>query len=145
MNIKTNAPTREILPVITISSLDLERIENLLESAEYKNMPGIEALQEELHRANVIDPADVPVDLVTMNSRVLFSDEATGEKHALTLVYPSPNLAPGDVSILAPVGSALLGLTVGQSIEWEASGRRKLRLRVLEVVSQPEASGQFHR
>ncbi len=133
------------LPPITVSSLDLERIEELLDSAAYKKLPGIDALRTELNRANVVDPQDVPPGLVTMNSTVLFRDESTNAEYDLTLVYPSPENPPNAVSILAPVGSALLGLSVGQSISWQVPGGRELRLCILEVIDQPEASGQYHR
>ena len=132
-------------PPITVSSLDLERIEALLESGPYRNLPGIEALQTELDRANVVDPEEVPPGLVTMNSTVVFVDEASSARHQLTLVYPGPDNPPDAVSVLAPVGSALLGLSVGQSISWQVPGGREVRLRVLEVLDQPEASGQYHR
>jgi len=73
-------------------------------------------------------------------------DELTGEHHRLTLVYPhEANVETGRVSVLAPVGSALLGLSVGQTIDWQASGNRSLRLRVTAIDYQPEASGDLHR
>jgi regulator of nucleoside diphosphate kinase len=135
----------KIQPPITVSSLDLQRIEALLESDSYKNLPGIAALEAELHRANIVEPNEVPPGLITMNSKVRFIDEATDGEYGLTLVYPNSNNPPGAVSILAPVGSALLGLSVGQSIAWQVPGGRELRLRVLEVIYQPEASGEYHR
>ena len=76
---------------------------------------------------------------------VSWTYDATGNRHELTLVYPDGAGAPGTVSILAPTGSALLGLSVGQSIAWQVPGGRKLQLRVLEVVRQPEAEGEYHR
>ena len=66
-------------PPITISSLDYERIETLLESDAAQNMPGIEALEAELLRANVVEPNEVPPGLVTMNSTVKFEDLGTGQ------------------------------------------------------------------
>lgn len=132
-------------PPIIVSSLDLERLERLLESGPYRQLPGIGALREELGRATVVEPTEVPPGVVTMNSTVRFIDDSTGTKFELTLVYPEAGGAPDKVSILAPVGSALLGLSVGQSISWQVPGGRRLELRVLEVVSQPEAMGQFHR
>ena len=132
-------------PPITISSLDYERIETLLESDAAQNMPGIEALEAELLRANVVEPNEVPPDLVTMNSTVKFEDLGTGQHRSLTLVYPHNATAADSISVLAPVGSALLGLSVGDTIAWQVPGGRKLELRILEVVSQPEAQGEFHR
>lgn len=133
------------LPPITISSLDLERIEELLASTAVKKLPGLEALQEELNRARVIDPEEVPPDLVTMNSTVVVLDEDSDMQSELTLVYPNSPRPANPVSVLAPVGSALLGLSVGQSISWPAPGGRALRLRVLGIKNQPEASGLYYR
>lgn len=132
-------------PAITVSSLDLQRIERVLRAQSVRHLPGVDALQAELDRANVVEPVDMPPGIVTMNSTVRFCDDATGNRHELTLVYPDGAGAPGTVSILAPTGSALLGLSVGQSIAWQVPGGRKLQLRVLEVVRQPEAEGEYHR
>ncbi|MGH8281785.1 MAG: GreA/GreB family elongation factor, partial [Gammaproteobacteria bacterium] len=76
----------------------------------------------------------------TMNSTARFKDESNGAVHELTLVYPQDaGASPGRVSVLAPAGSALLGLSTSQTIEWQVPGGRKLRLKVLEVLHQPEA------
>jgi regulator of nucleoside diphosphate kinase len=132
-------------PGIIISSLDLERVERLLQSDAYRKLPGIDALQSELDRATIVAPEEVPPDVITMNSSVKFIDDASGTEFRLSLVYPGQPAVADAVSVLAPVGSALLGLSVGQSISWQAPGGRELRLRVLEVTYQPEASGEFHR
>jgi regulator of nucleoside diphosphate kinase len=132
-------------PPIIVSSLDLERLDRLLDSGPYKNVPGIDALRNELDRATVVEPTAVPPGVVTMNSTVRFVDDATGSKFELTLVYPEAAGSSDKVSVLAPVGNGLLGLSVGQSIFWQVPGGRKLQLRVLEVVAQPEALGQYHR
>jgi regulator of nucleoside diphosphate kinase len=132
-------------PPITVSSLDLERIEELLGSDAYRKLPGLDTLQGELDRARVVDPEEVPPNLVTMNSTVVVLDEDSNTQSELTLVYPNSAQALNPVSVLAPVGSALLGLSVGQSISWPAPNGRELRLRVLDIKNQPEASGQYHR
>jgi regulator of nucleoside diphosphate kinase len=129
-------------PAIILSRLDLERIEALLERDD---APQAEALRAELDRAEVREPRDMPADVITMNSTARFVDEASGDEHEMTLVYPRDAGAPGTVSVLAPVGSALLGLRVGQSIDWSGPGGRPLRLRVLAVAWQPEAAREFHR
>ena len=87
----------------------------------------------------------MPPHIVTMNSTVSFEDESNGEKLTLTLVYPAAAGAPGTVSILAPVGSALLGLSRDQQIDWPTPDGRHRRLRVLEIGYQPEAAGHYHR
>lgn len=132
-------------PGIIISSFDLERLERLLESGAYRNLPGMDALQKELDRATIVAPEEMPPEVITMNSSVKFVDDATATEYTLVLVYPGQTDVPGAVSVLAPVGSALLGLSVGQSISWQGPGGRALRLRVLEVTYQPEASGEFNR
>jgi regulator of nucleoside diphosphate kinase len=135
----------EAQPPLTVSSLDVVRLERLLESEAYRKLPGMDALRSELERATVVEPAEVPPGVVTMNSTVRFVDDDTRSTFELTLVYPENSGASDKVSILAPVGSALLGLSVGQSIAWQVPGGRRLQLRVLEVVHQPEAAGQLLR
>ena len=98
-----------------------------------------ERLQSELDRAIVVSSEAVPGDVVTMGSQVRYVDEATGLRRLVQVVYPAEaNASAGKVSVLAPVGAALLGLSTGQTIEWDfPDGRR--RLRVEEIVLQPEA------
>lgn len=132
-------------PPIVLSSLDLERLERLLDSTSYKQVPGMDALRRELDRATVVHPSEMPPNVVTMNSTVRFVDEATGSNYELSLVYPNSAGSPETVSIMAPIGSALLGLSVNQSISWQVPGGRELRLRILEIVQQPEASMKYHR
>lgn len=133
-------------PNIIMSSLDVERLEKLIESLPDNAFPGKQALEAELSRADVVDPADVPPTVVTMNSRVRFSVVSTGEIFNLTLVYPKDVDASGEkISILAPVGSALLGLAQGDEIEWPKPGGGVLRVRIDEVLYQPERAGELHR
>ena len=132
-------------PPLVLSSRDIKRLERLLDSEAYKNLPGIDALQNEIDRASVVAPADVPPGVVTMNSTVRFCDDSTDSCYELTLVYPDAVRSPETVSVLAPVGSALLGLSVGQSIAWQVPGSRTLSLRILEVTYQRGATGELHR
>ncbi len=128
-------------PQIMITSADLDRLERLLDSVSPLHVPGLDALRRELDRAEVVEPREIPPDVITMNSTARFVDEVSGNEFELTLVYPDDtHLTHGTVSVLAPVGSALLGLSVGQSIEWPLPGRRTMTLRVLEVTYQPEAT-----
>lgn len=133
------------MPPIVMSSLDQARLDRLLESEAYRQLPGIDALMAEMDRATVVRPQEVPPDVVTMNSTIRFRDDSNGHEFELTLVYPADAGQPDTISILAPVGSALLGLSVGQSIAWQVPGGRELDLRVLAVVNQPEAQGEYHR
>ena len=100
-------------------------------------------LQQELERAIVVSSEAVPRDVVTMNSRVLYIDETTGERRLVQIVYPTEaDASEGKISVLAPVGSALLGLSVGQAIEWDFPDGTRRRLRVEDVSYQPESSGR---
>jgi regulator of nucleoside diphosphate kinase len=100
-------------------------------------------LQQELERAIVVSSEAVPRDVVTMNSRVLYVDETTGERRLVQIVYPEEaDAGAGKVSVLAPVGAALLGLSVGQAIEWDFPDGSTRRLRVEDVSYQPESAGR---
>lgn len=132
-------------PPIVLSRLDLDRIEALLERMPPTQATQYDALRAELDRADVVEPSAIPADVVTMNSVVTFKDEDSSDELTISLVYPAGAGAPGTVSILAPVGSALLGLRVGQQIEWPTPDGRKRTLQVLEIEYQPEASGDLHR
>ncbi|WP_407354233.1 nucleoside diphosphate kinase regulator [Luteimonas sp. R10] len=128
-------------PPIIVSEPDAERLESLLESDEWRAQPAARALQSELLRAEVRPRENMPADVVGMHSLVECEDERSGGRHRLTLVYPNEaDVASGRVSVLAPVGSALLGLSVGQHIDWNTADGHRLRLRVL-AVQPPGAPG----
>ena len=94
----------------------------------------------------VVDPDDVPRDLVTMNSTVIFFVESTQNEFELTLVYPKDVDPSGKtISVLAPVGSALLGLSQDDEIEWPKPGGGLLKVKIKEVVYQPERAGDLQR
>ena len=132
------------LPPLLLSRLDVERIEALLEQPAHHGLDTA-ALQAELNRAHVVEPAQMPADVITMNSTARFRDETSGDERELTLVYPrDADGSPDKVSILAPVGSALLGMRIGDEIEWPAPGGTLL-LKVLSIRYQPEAAGELHR
>jgi len=130
-------------PAITITRPDLQRLENLLDSLDSFG-PAAEALEEELSRAQIVEPEAVPAGLVTMNSRVHCREETSGKDYHLTLVYPHEAGRDGTVSVLAPMGSALLGLSTGQHIDWPGPGGKTLALTLLEVEYQPAAGGVSH-
>ncbi|MEZ5538861.1 MAG: nucleoside diphosphate kinase regulator [Pseudomonadales bacterium] len=132
-------------PTITISSLDAERLEHLLETLP-ANHAGGTALETELARANIVEPQKMPPNVVTMNSTVKFLMAATNEEFELTLVYPKDADTSGKtVSILAPVGSALLGLSQGDEIEWPKPGGGMTTVKVEEITYQPERAGEHYR
>ncbi|ATI02055.1 MULTISPECIES: nucleoside diphosphate kinase regulator [Cycloclasticus] len=131
-------------PEITISSLDSERLYDLIDSLPKGSVAGINELEEELERAITVEPKEVPANIVTMNSTVKFFIESTKKEFELTLVYPK-NMDPSGktISILAPVGSALLGLSIGDEIEWPKPGGGNLKVKITEITFQPERSGEY--
>jgi regulator of nucleoside diphosphate kinase len=134
----------QTLPSIIISANDAQRLQNLLDSAAGEASVVAAALEAELERAEIREPASMPPDVVTMNSRVLCIEEGSGAEHVIRLVYPADaDVSAGDVSVLAPVGAALLGLSAGQSIEWPVPGGRTTRIRVSRLLFQPESAGIF--
>ncbi len=131
-------------PELILTSLDYERLTELLSTVPEKYAAAAEQLDAELCRARVVAPEEVPPNVVTMNSRVRFEEVATGVQRELRLCYPDDASKSEDaVSVLAPIGSALLGLRVGQTIEWPLPGDRHKLVRILEVTYQPEASGKL--
>jgi regulator of nucleoside diphosphate kinase len=128
------------LPRIVLSRFDQERLERLLHKVGSR--PDLDALREEIERAEIVEPEAIPRDVVTMNSVVRFVDEDSGRESEVTLVFPGhADLETNRISVLAPVGSALLGLSVGDSIDWPVPNARSRRLRVVAVTYQPEAAG----
>jgi regulator of nucleoside diphosphate kinase len=123
---------------LIMTSRDFDRLEVLLESLSPQQFPGKNALQAELSRAQIVDPGDVPHDVVTMNSLVRFRLEESGEEFRLRLVYPKDGEGEDRISILAPVGSALLGLSVGDELQWPMPHGRVSTVKVVEVMHQPE-------
>ena len=131
---------------ITISSLDADRLYKLIESLPANSFAGKDELEAELDRANIVAPSDIPPTLVTMNSTVNFVVESSQEEFALTLVYPKDIDSSGKkISIFAPVGSALLGLSQEDEIEWPKPGGGLIKVKVKEVTYQPEKAGELYR
>ena len=130
-------------PAITLSSRDLERLEAFLDSLPPNSFPEADMLRAELERAMVLEPEKMPSNVVTMNSKVRFFVEPSGKEYELTLVYPKDiDGRTWQISILAPVGSALLGLSIGQEIEWPTMAGKMIRVRVVDILYQPERSGE---
>ena len=133
-------------PQLILSSLDLDRIEALLAAIPSSAFAGKAELQAELDRADVLPPEQMPPNVVTMNSTVQFSIVETGKELRLTLVYPRDLDGSADkVSIFAPVGSALLGLWVGDELAWPGPGGKAMTVRVTDILFQPERAGELHR
>ena len=128
---------------IFITEEDMERLQYLLDPAGRllsRDQEHLETLEEELDRAKVVSPSQIPKDVVTMNSKVRVRNMDTGNDATYTLVFPrDADIAQGKISVLAPIGTAILGYRVGDVIEWRVPGGRR-RLRVEEVLYQPEAA-----
>ncbi len=133
-------------PKIVVTSLDLERLEALLDAFADSDNPLHHNLMQELGRAEIVEPDQIPPGVVTMRSTVRFVVESTGEEFCKTLVYPREADGSEDrISVLAPIGSALLGLSEGERIEWTVPGRGVVPVRIVEVIYQPERAGELHR
>ncbi|MCS2150578.1 nucleoside diphosphate kinase regulator [Scandinavium manionii] len=133
-------------PAIIINEFDAERIDRLLERPEWATSPVAAALNDELDRAQMCSPQEMPHNVVSMNSQIRFRDLSTQEERVRTLVFPA-NMTDSatQLSVLAPVGAALLGLRVGDSIHWSLPNGTETHLEVLELLYQPEAAGEFNR
>jgi len=132
---------------IQITEFDLDRLKKLLEDAthtEYRGSDSLTRLQAELDRAQVVLPHAVSQAVVTMNSTVVLFDLDTGEDETYTLVFPeNADISSGKISILAPVGTGMLGYEVGDTFEWDVPGGVR-RLKVKQILYQPEAAGDYH-
>lgn len=127
---------------IYVTERDMSRLERLLSVTQ--KTKNVTDLEEELGRAVTVPSEKIPANVVTMNSKVRFRDEVTSEESEVTLVYPQDaNANEGKVSVLAPVGSALLGLSVGEAIEWEMPTGKIRKFKIVSVLYQPEAAGHF--
>lgn len=131
---------------IVITEFDRQRLARLLEALRARpgaDFPNLEALEIELERADVVKPQEIPPDVVTMNSTAQLVDLDTREVLSLTVVFPgAAEVSSGRISVLAPMGLALLGCREGEEVEWPTPSRTR-RLWIERVVYQPEASGRF--
>ena len=130
-------------PDIILSSLDVDRIYKLIESLP-RNSLSTEELEEELERATIVAPEKLPPNVVTMNSKVKFVIEATKKEFELVLSYPKDmDDSANKVSIFAPIGSALLGLSIGDSIKWPKPDGLLIDVTITDVTYQPEREGEY--
>ena len=124
------------LPPIAITRGDVDRLTRLADNATGQFAQAGDFLAREIDRAQIIDERERRSGLVTMGSRVAFRDDVTGQVRTVTLVYPGEaDLAQGKISVLTPVGAALIGLSVSQSIEWQTTDGEARLLTVLAVDS----------
>ena len=128
---------------IYITANDAEKLRDLISNAQrgdYRNSPYLQMLSKELARAIIIQEDSVPPDVITMSSQVSLVDIDTGEEMLYTLVFPEEaDAIQGKISVLAPIGTAMLGYRVGDEFEWDTPGGKR-KIRVENVIFQPEAS-----
>ena len=131
---------------IFITQTDLEKLQKLINVAKEftkGDKEYLSNLEYELSRGNLVAPHEVPDDVITMNSTVLLRDLDSDEEMTYTLVYPEDaDLLQDKISVLAPVGTAILGYRAGDIVDWEVPSGI-VRLQVERIVYQPEAAGIF--
>ena len=132
---------------IYVTDFDMERLRKLLEGTKkwsQRDREYLEKLEEELDRAIVVSSKDVPGDVVTMNAQVRVRDLDSGVEKVFRLVFPADaDYEQGKVSILAPIGTALIGYRAGDTVEWKVPAGVR-RLKITAVLYQPEAAGDYH-
>ena len=133
-------------PSISITRFDKTRLMRLLRSldAAQEIREELDDLEQELERGTEVESTEVAPDVVTMNSTVRVTDVDANTTHLYTIVFPSDaDFEKGRISILSPLGTALLGYRAGDVVTWEMP-RGTRRLRIEELVYQPEAAGDLH-
>lgn len=132
-------------PNLIVTTHDARRLEALLLTPTGQSSPMASLLEQELLRAKLVEPEGLPAGIVSMNSMVVCEDESSGEQHKIELVYPhQADAEKGKISVLAPIGAALIGMSVGAAIHWPVPGGRMTRVRVLAVPFQPGADIGSH-
>ncbi|WP_111641321.1 nucleoside diphosphate kinase regulator [Marinimicrobium alkaliphilum] len=127
-------------PAITLSKTTYQKLSRLLESVP-ENMI-TDQLLDELERADIVDGADLPEDVVDMHSEVTFTVQATGKTFTYTLVYPTElDSTEHKLSILSPVGSAIIGLRAGDEIDWPLTREKNTLVRVESVKPSAASAG----
>lgn len=130
-----------------ITDTDRDRLEKLLLGTRQwssRDKEHLQALEEELDKAHTVESREIPGDVVTMRSQVRVRDMKSGKEMDLSVVFPSEaDSEQGKISVLAPIGTALLGYRVGDIVEWKVPGGLR-RLKVERILYQPEAAGHYH-
>jgi len=128
---------------IYITQQDMNRLRSLIDSMK-SSREDLKALSAELEQAKVVPPSEIPADVITMNSKAQVRDLEDNELMTYTLVFPGKaNVDEGLLSVLAPIGTAMLGHRVGDEFEWHVPAGA-IRLRVEKVLYQPEAAGHYN-
>ncbi|NCA76720.1 MAG: nucleoside diphosphate kinase regulator [Alphaproteobacteria bacterium] len=132
---------------IILNRLDYLRIKKRIENArKLRSIAGSEAesLLNELESASIMEPGDIPPDVVTMNSVVRISFSGTEKRVQFQVVYPDQaNLKENKISIFSPIATALIGYRIGDEIEWVVPGGLT-KIKIEDIIYQPEAAGDFH-
>jgi regulator of nucleoside diphosphate kinase len=130
-------PVARVLPPIVLLAHDIERLRRLADAAASKFPRTADFLAREVERASIVDLDGAPPNLVTMESTVEFRDDSTGRARRVKLVYPpEADVSAGKISVLTPVGAALIGLSAGQSIEYQAPSGAWRSLTILAVRAE---------
>jgi regulator of nucleoside diphosphate kinase len=134
---------------IYITEFDSRRLRELInvaaEFGDKRTLQYLDELSDELDQADLVRPEEIPNDVITMNSTFRLQNLDNGEEAVYTLVFPADaDSLRGKISVLAPIGTAVLGYRVGDTVEWDVPAGLK-RLTVKEIVYQPEAAGDYHR
>ncbi len=128
---------------IIVNSRDYTKLTGLISIKPGSSDSEYRELSEELKNAVLIEPEKMPPDVITMNSKVRFKDIEESEDYIFSLVYPEDaDTSKGKLSILAPIGIALLGYRVGDEVKWKVPAGEKTFL-VEEILYQPEANGDY--
>lgn len=132
---------------IYITDNDMKRLRELImvtRGLEKEREKYLRELEKELDRGRVVKSQDIPPDVITMNSEVHLRDLDTKEEITYQLVFPErADAGQGRISILAPIGTALLGYSVGDIIVWKVPAG-VVKLKVEKILYQPEAKGDYH-
>lgn len=138
--IRTQTQTRRQAVPVLAHGPELQRLRALVDhNLGGRNAEAAERLASELDRATLVPASELPAGVVRMHARIAFEDEDTGTRREVQLVYPEEASATeGRISVLAPIGAALLGLSAGDSIDWTLPTGRTARLRILSVTAPPE-------
>jgi len=130
-----------------VTDTDRDRLEKLLLGTRQwssRDKAHLQALEEELDKAYTVESREIPGDVVTMRSQVRVRDMKSGAEMDISVVFPSEaDSEQGKISVLAPIGTALLGYRVGDVVEWKVPGGLR-RLKVERILYQPEAAGHYH-
>ena len=128
---------------IYITRADMTRLRSLV-TAVKSTRDDLTSVRAELDQAQVMAAEDIPHDVITMNSQARLRDQATREVMTFTLVFPeNASIEHNRISVLAPIGTAVLGQRQGDELEWEVPAGT-VHLKVMKVLYQPEASMRFH-